>query len=116
MNGGGRERRLLQLWRRLDEAGRRSLLDYAEFLAARSPRPPVDAPRPIPRPAEETVVAAMRRLRRTYPMVDPERVLHEAAALLSEHVLGGREAAEVIDALEALFERHYRRLREEEAG
>jgi len=116
------ERRLLGLFARLDEAGRRSLLDFAEFLVGRTeagepsaeageavPKAPLD----IPRPAKESVVAAMKRLRRTYPMVDPDHLLDEASGLMSAHLLGGRPAKEVIDELEALFERHFRRLVEE---
>jgi hypothetical protein len=55
------------------------------------------------RPAEESVVAAIKRLRRTYPMLDGGSLLNETSALMAAHVLQGRPAAEVIDALEALF-------------
>jgi hypothetical protein len=114
------ERRLLGLFARLGEADRRSLLDFAEFLAGRAdagkapeggepPREPLE----IPRPAKESVVAAMKRLRQTYPMVDPDHLLDEASGLMSAHLLGGRPAKEVIDELEVLFERHFRRLVEE---
>jgi hypothetical protein len=40
-------------------------------------------------------------------MLDRGPMLHETSALMSAHVLQGRDAAEVIDALEALFGRHY---------
>jgi len=113
------ERRLLGFFARLDPQSRRSLLDFAEFLAGRleAGAPSVEAeaavpkaPLDIPRPAKESVAAAMKRLRRTYPMVDPDRLLDEAAGLMSAHLLGGRPAEEVIDELEALFERHFRAL------
>jgi hypothetical protein len=52
----------------------------------------------------------MKRLRKTYPMIDPDRLLDEAAGLMSAHLLGGRPAREVIDELEALFDKHYRML------
>ncbi len=112
------ERRLLGLFARLDEGGRATLLDFAEFLAGRGTAPADRPPAPrepldIPRPEKESVPAAMKRLRRTYPMVDPDRLLDEAAGLMSAHLLGGRPAAEVIDELEALFERHYRALEPE---
>ena len=64
----------------------------------------------IPRPEKESVVGAMKRLRKTYPMIDPDRLLDEASGLMSAHLLGGRPAADVIDDLEALFERHFREL------
>ncbi len=111
------QRRLLGLLARLDEAGRRSLMDYAEFLASRGAQveTPAEEPVPqqpleIPRPAKESVVGAMKRLRQTYPMLNPDRLLDEAAGLMSAHMLGGRPAPEVIDELEALFERHFREL------
>jgi len=113
------ERRLLGLFQRLDDAGRRTLLDFAEFLADRRSageagrEEPPGEPLKIPRPEKESVVGAMKRLRRTYPMVDPDRLLDEASGLMSAHLLGGRPAREVIDELEALFHRHFRALRGE---
>lgn len=105
------ERRLTRLYRSLGEADRHTLISFAEFLA-RDERPAVDPepaqqPNPLPRPEGETVVAAIRRLSLTYAMLDRGPMLHETSALMSAHVLQGRDATEVIDALEALFERHY---------
>lgn len=108
--------RLLALFRALDEAGRRSLLDFAEFLSQRAGDAAEDGateagavppPRDIPRPAEESVVRAIRRLAETYPMLDRGAMLNETSALMAQHVMQGRPAAEVIDELEALFRRHY---------
>ena len=114
LSGGDREtRRLLKLFRGLSEADRRSLIDYAEFLAARErPPAPVVPMRPVaePRPAQESVIAAIKRLRRVYPMLDRERMLGETSALMAGHLLQGRSAAEVIDELEALFARHYEQM------
>ena len=109
-------RRLLQLYEGLAEGDRATLLAFAEFLAAREgPEPAGGAPRvfpepePIERPAQESVVAAMRRLSATYAMLDRGEVLHQASALMGAHVLQGRPAPEVIDELEALFRREYQR-------
>ena len=110
------QRELVMLFRRLDTQGRASLLDYARFLAStrasakpEAPGLPVE-PLGLVRPEQETVVEAMRRLSRNYPMLEKDELLHRAAALMSAHVLQGRAAAEVIDDLEALFaeawERH----------
>jgi hypothetical protein len=106
---------LLRLYRRLDGSGRESLLSFAEFLVHRTERsdeapggrdtPP--APLAIPRPETETVVAAIRRLTRTYPMLDKGDLLHEASELMTAHVMQGRSAGEVIDELEVTFRRHY---------
>ena len=46
--------------------------------------------------------------RRVYPMLDRERMLSETSGLMAAHTLQGRAAKEVIDDLEAMFERHYR--------
>jgi hypothetical protein len=105
------ERRLLRAFRALGRADRDTLLAFAEFLAARcgddpSPRglPVPTAPVPEPRPDQETVIAAIKRLRRVYPMLDGGKMLTETSALMAAHVLQGRDATEVIDELETLFE------------
>jgi len=105
-----RRRKLLDILGKLDREGQEQLLAFAEFLLQRqSPKPdahePIDeAPRNIPRPAEETVVAAIRRLSATYHMLDKQTLLHETSSLMSAHVLQGRPAPDVIDELERLFE------------
>ncbi len=104
------QKRLAELFASLPEAEQKSLLDFAEFLAERAG--PVASPHPqepldIPRPEEESVVAAMKRLRETYPMIDTSKLLHEASSLMGEHMMQGRPAPEVIDDLEQLFERYY---------
>ena len=104
------ERRLQELYGRLPEAERKSLLDFAEFLAERAGnhQPEVaQQPLDIPRPAEESVVAAMKRLRESFPMLDHSKMLHEASGLMAEHMMQGRPAPEVIDELELMFRRHF---------
>ncbi|WP_126456192.1 Crp/Fnr family transcriptional regulator [Sulfuriflexus mobilis] len=101
---------LLEILAQLSRDEQAALLDYAEFMLSRSEhaktlsiREPVD----IPRPEQETVLAAMRRLSDTYPMLNKDKILHEAAGLMSAHVMQGREAHMVIDDLQVLFHRHY---------
>jgi len=105
------ERRLAKLYRSLGAADRQSLLAFGEFLAQRTGSIPMRvkplAPDPLDRPTEESVVAAIKRLRRAYHMLEHGDLLHEASSLVSGHVLQGRPAVEVIDDLEALFARHY---------
>lgn len=104
------ERRLLRLFRALSESKQAGLLDYAEFLLARvTPAAEVVAQTPldIPRPAQESVVKAIKRLRDTYPMLDRAKLIHETSALMSQHLVQGRSAVDVIDQLETLFQRHY---------
>jgi hypothetical protein len=111
-------RQLVQLYDRLPTEQARQLLEFAEFLDRRygTDRSLSAAPEAIPRPSRETVIAAVKRLSATYPMLDKSKVLHEASDLVSQHLIGGREAASVIDDLEAVFERHYRRLTEARTG
>jgi hypothetical protein len=110
------QQRLVGLYRDLPEAEREMLLAFAEFLVTRGGREDVTVPEPqaIPRPEEETVIKAMKRLSSTYPMLDKARLLNETSMLMSQHMLQGREAREVIDDLEAVFARHYRELCQDE--
>lgn len=103
--------RLNALFARLGAADRDTLFAFAEFLVARAgvveeetvPAVPVS----LPRPAEESVIAAIKRLSTSYHMLDRSKMLHETSALMSQHVMQGRDAVEVIDELEILFQRHY---------
>lgn len=103
------EQRLLQLFRELMPAQQDSLMDFAEFLAGRSPdeTAALEEPVPVARPEQETVIAAMKRLTSSYPMIDPQVLFHDASNLLTQHLLRGRAASEVIDDLEHLFRRTY---------
>jgi hypothetical protein len=103
------EKRLAQIYAQLAEAERKSLLDFAEYLASRSTpaKPESLEPKPIPRPEEENVVAALKRLRETYHMLDHSRMLNEASALMAQHLMQGRPAKEVIDELEEIFRRDF---------
>ena len=106
-------KKLQQLFQSLPENSRQSLLDYAEFLAARDatdapeaeavPQQPLD----IPRPDGESVIKAVKRLMRTYPMLDRDKLLHETSAQVTRNVVHKHPSAEVIDELELIFKRHY---------
>lgn len=101
--------RLREIFEDLPEDAQATLLDFAEFLAGRHPpsREAMGEPEDIPRPARESVVKAIKRLSATYPMLDRSRMLNETSALMSQHIMQGRSAGEVIDDLEALFRREY---------
>ena len=111
------QRQLLRLYSRLDEQGRASLRAFAGFLLQQQEQDAADSretvsrepkqPEDIPRPREESVVAAMRRLTKTFPMIDRDALLDRATSLMTAHMLQGQPAAEVIDELEALFQAHY---------
>lgn len=104
--------KLLDLFEQLDEQQQETLLAFAAFLTTRPALAhevaPV-APRPIARPAEETVVAAIRRLTLTYPMLDRRKLFNDASRYMAAHALEGRPAVEVIDELEVVFAKHYER-------
>jgi hypothetical protein len=108
------ERGLLKSFRALDAGDRDTLIKFAEFLASHKSDPqPLGLPKPIPRPQKESVVAAIRRLSDTYCMLDKDAMLHEVSAMMAEHVLQGKPAADVIDVLEQTFRRHYELLKRE---
>lgn len=94
----------------LDEPRRRQLVDFGKFLrqqygaavALSLPQPEFES-----RPEQESVIGAIKRLSRVFYMLDRSKMLHETSALVSEHLLQGREASAVIDDLEQLFRRHY---------
>jgi len=113
------ERQLVKHYRALGPADRDTLLAFGEFLASRSAAYRQEAvappePAPIPRPQEESVVGAIKRLSRQYYMLDRSAMLNDTSALMGAHVLQGRPAGEVIDELEALFARHYAEYRAEQ--
>lgn len=111
--GGGSDR-LREVFEGLPPDARTTLLDFAEFLASRYPpaTEPLGEPLDIPRPANESVVRAIKRLSTTYPMVDRSRLLNDTSMLMSQHILQGRAAKDVIDELEILFRLEYAKQRE----
>lgn len=116
-----RQQKLIQVVEQLSPQDQAAVGSFAEFLLSRSggaaaavsgaaapaPIPDIEA---IPRPAEEKVVAAVKRLSRTYFMLDKKKMLGVTSDLVTQHVIQGREASEVIDELEQVFEQHYRQL------
>ena len=108
-------KRLSEIYARLGEQQRRSLLDYAEFLLERQQdsgkHEPVTAPAEPqlqPRPESESVVAAIKRLTGSYPMLEKQALFSKTSELMSAHLLQGRDAEEIIDELESVFHKHYR--------
>ncbi len=122
VQGSKEERRLIKLYQSLTEADQQTLFSFAEFLQTNNneraatdnqelekeiiPTEPLD----IQRPKEESVVKAIKRLTKNYPMVDKESILHPISGFMTSHILQGRGANEVIDDLEALFLKEYEKL------
>ena len=104
------EGQLLELFEQLTSEQQEKLIAFAEFLTAHPADEAIASePLAIPRPASETVTMAIRRLVRSYPMLERRLLMGETSQLLAQHVLQGRPSAEVIDDLEALFVAHYER-------
>ncbi len=108
------EKQLLDLFERLAPEQQDGLIAFAEFLCGSVPDAAGTASEPvaIPRPDGESVTMAIRRLVRTYPMLDRKRLMAEASQFMAQHALEGRPATEVIDELEKIFAQHYQRLQE----
>jgi hypothetical protein len=114
------EQRLLGLLRQLGATEQASLLAFAEFLcsrqparAASNPAQPlaIPDPEPIARPPVESVVAGLKRLARTYPMLDKSEMLSATSDIVATHIMKGTAPAAVIDQLEGIFREHYEQLR-----
>ena len=109
---------LLDILTSLPPAQAETLLEFAEFLAARHGQAPTadtpeqaaaatPLPLDIPRPEKESVVKAIKRLAATYPMLDRSKMLNETSTFMTQHIMQGRAAAEVVDELEAMFRNCY---------
>ena len=104
----------------LSPADQEAVLNFAEFLLSRAPTPAaipaarVEIPEPelCPRPQDEKVVAAIKRLSKGYYMLDKNKMLGVTSDLMTQHILQGRDATEVIDELEQVFADHYRQLKQ----
>lgn len=114
------QQHLLEIFGRLDAADQASLLAFAEFLAMRAPVPQVMAvqvartipdPESIERPATESIVAGLKRLARTYPMLDKSEMLSATSDIVATHIMSGTDARQAIDELEDIFAEHYRQLK-----
>jgi hypothetical protein len=118
------DQQLMEIYRRLGPGDRKTLLAFAEFLGQRTTGPapravggktaPVAVPEPLAleRPAQESVVAGLKRLSKTYPMLDKSKMLSATSDLVATHIMQGTAAAEAIDTLEEIFREHYRQLQQ----
>lgn len=115
------EKKLLGRFRKLPLPQQKTVLDFSEFLATRPIHASENAgvaaiipePKHIPRPQQESVVKAVRRLTQTYSMLDHGKLLHETSSFMTQHIMQGKPADVVIEELEAMFARHYEKLKSE---
>lgn len=114
----GQSKKLIAFFNTLSVDSQQSVLDFAEFLSQRdcAQRPSVpDEPDQKqqavyqPRPKNENIINAIKRMRATYFMLNTDELLNSTSALMTQHIVHGRAADEVIDELEALFESHYQK-------
>ena len=106
------EEKLLERFRRLPPEQRQTLQDLAAWLVDRygtRTQTVPDTPLDIPRPAEESVVAAIRRLSQTYPMLNRDELLHRTSSYMTRHVMQGEDRVAIIDELEVYFRECYQR-------
>ena len=119
------EQQLTEIFRQLTAADQLTLLAFAEFLAVRSspggkaisseavviPRPEV-----IERPPRESVVAALKRLSKTYHMLDKTVMLGATSDLVATSIMQRTDTVMVVDELEKIFRSHYEKLKSGEHG
>ena len=113
------EKKILSVFKKLSETDRENLQVFGEFLLSRQKGQTLEdisEPQHTPRGENESVVAALKRLSASYPMLDRPQLLNESSTLMTQHVMQGRDVNEVINDLEALFDRFYRELLDEVAG
>jgi hypothetical protein len=102
------QRRLESIFTQLPPQHRETILSFAEFLFAQTTPESPAKPQIKPRPPNESVISAIKRLSQSYPMLDKAKMLDETSNLMTEHILKGRDSVEIIDELEAIFLRHYK--------
>ena len=110
MNLPAEQRRLLKLYASLSAQDKESLIAFAEFLESRttgSEEPVLHEPKTIPRPEQESVVGAIKRLSESYFMLEKSELFTKTSSLMTAHLIQGRSAPDVIDELETLFVSHY---------
>lgn len=109
------ERKLCKFYKSLRESERETLLSFAEFLNSKQTASEVANKveavlhKPLLSIAEdnESVVKGIKRLKTSYFMIDDEDLLHQVSSLMSEHIMKGVSAQDVIPKIEAVFEQFY---------
>ena len=115
------EQQLTEYFQQLAAGDQATLLAFAAFLASRGgpshnatvkPPEPVTIPEPeiIERPDEESIVGALKRLSKSYPMLDKAEMLNATSDLVATNIMQGSDPAGVINELEEIFSSHYAQL------
>ena len=107
------EKKLLELLNKMPDEQKQMLLDYAEFLFQRygedvkSTIP--QEPLAIPRPENESVIKALKRLSKTYPTLDTKELFEKTSSFMTRSLMHGEDDFVVIDEMEVFFQQHYQR-------
>ena len=114
-----KERQLCKLYKSLSDNKRETLLSFAEFLSMQYASEIVEEavvelhlPVLIETTENESVVKAIKRLKSSYFMIEDENLLHEVSALMSEHIMKGVSAEEIIPRVETLFKKFYQQYKD----
>ena len=103
-------KKLTELFARLSGQDQQSLLDFALFLTQKNKETYTEFPKIefIPRVEGESVIAAIKRLKKCYSMLNMDHLIDETSSYMTQYMVQGRDINEVIDDLEASFEKHYK--------
>lgn len=108
-------KKLTELFARLPEEAQQTLMDFALFLTEKNKIKYTEFPTPkLTKRAEgESVIAAIKRLKISYHMLNMDSLIDETSSFMTQYMVQGRDINEVIDDLEASFAKHYAKQKEE---
>lgn len=120
------DEKLIQYFSVLSDRHKELVLEFMEFLGSKYPNTsqfesPVEVknepekiiepafiePVLIARPESESVIAAIKRLSQSYPMLNKEKLFDKTSTLMTAHIMQGRDVVEVIDEIELVFKDQY---------
>ena len=119
------QQQLTVLIQQLGAGDQATLLAFAAFLASRAPAHSVSVkvepeivpePELIERPAQESVVGALKRLSKSYPMLNKAEMLSATSDLVAASIMQGSDPVGVIDELQEIFRRHYEQMKSGNRG
>ncbi len=108
-------KKLTELFARLPESAQATLMDFALFLTEKNKAKYTEFPTPeiTTRAAGESVIAAIKRLKKSYHMLNMDSLIDETSSYMTQYMVQGRDITDVIDDLEASFAKHYAKQKEE---
>jgi len=120
------DEKLIQYFSVLSDGHKKLVLEFMEFLGSKYPNTSqseasveiknepegipestFSEPELMPRPESESVIAAIKRLSQSYPMLNKEKLFDKTSTLMTAHIMQGRDVVEVIDEIELVFREQY---------